>query len=36
MKQNFLSNSINRFKIHKIKFKYETNWLEKISNYDKI
>ena len=32
IKQNFLNNSINRFKIHKIKFKYETNWLEKISN----
>ena len=36
IKQNILNNSINRFKIHKIKFKYETDWLEKISKYDKI
>ena len=33
IKDDFIKNSINRFKIHKIKFKYESNWLEKISNY---
>ena len=33
IKDNFIQNSINRFKIHKIKFKYEPKWLEKISNY---
>ena len=31
--QNLISNSINRFKIHKIKFKYRPKWLEKISKY---
>ena len=31
--QNLISNSINRFKIHKIKFKYRPNWLTKISKY---
>ena len=33
IKQNILNNSINRFKIHKIKFKYRPKWLEKISKY---
>ena len=32
IKNNFIQNSINRFKIHKIKFKYEPKWLETISN----
>ena len=32
-KDNILKNSINRFKIHKIKFKYRPQWLTKISNY---
>ena len=32
-KDNILKNSINRFKIHKIKFKYRQKWLTKISNY---
>ena len=31
IKKDFLKNSINRFKIHKIKFKYKQQWLEKIS-----
>ena len=31
VKQNLLENSINRFKIHKIKFKYSQKWLEKIT-----
>ena len=34
IKQNFINNSINRYKIHKIKFKYGTKWLEKISKYE--
>ena len=33
LKQNLISNSINRFNIHKIKFKYRPQWLEKISKY---
>ena len=33
IKNNLIENSINRFKIHKIKFKYGPKWLEKISNY---
>ena len=33
IKDNFIKNSINRFKIHKIKFKYEPKWLEKISQH---
>ena len=33
IKNNIINNSINRFKIHKIKFKYRPQWLEKISNY---
>ena len=33
IKQNFLQNSINRYKIHKLKFKYKPEWLENISNY---
>ena len=31
LKENILKNSINRFKIHKIKFKYKPEWLEQIS-----
>ena len=31
IKDNFVKNSINRFKIHKIKFKYKKEWLENIS-----
>ena len=31
VKKNLFENSINRFKIHKIKFKYNPKWLEKIS-----
>ena len=31
VKENLLKNSINRFKIHKIKFKYKKEWLEQIS-----
>ena len=31
IKKDLLKNSINRFKIHKIKFKYEPNWLVKLS-----
>ena len=31
IKDNFIKNSINRFKIHKIKFKYKSEWLEKIT-----
>ena len=33
IKDDLIKNSINRFKIHKIKFKYEPKWLETISNY---
>ena len=33
VKKDILKNSINRFKIHKIKFKYEPNWLVKLSEY---
>ena len=33
IKQNFKDNSINRFKIHKIKFKYEPKWLDEISKH---
>jgi len=31
IKQDLLKNSVNRFKIHKIKFKYRPKWLQKIS-----
>ena len=31
IKEYLLKNSINRFKIHKIKFKYRSKWLQKIS-----
>ena len=31
IKEDLLKNSINRFKIHKIKFKYRPYWLQKIS-----
>ena len=31
IKDNLVKNSINRFKIHKIKFKYKKEWLEQIS-----
>ena len=31
IKQDLLKNSINRFKIHKIKFKYRPKWLQKIT-----
>ena len=31
LKEDILKNSINRFKIHKIKFKYKPEWLEQIS-----
>ena len=31
IKEDLLKNSINRFKIHKIKFKYRPKWLNKIS-----
>ena len=31
IKDDLLKNSINRFKIHKIKFKYRPKWLKKIS-----
>ena len=31
IKEDLLKNSINRFKIHKIKFKYRPKWLQKIS-----
>ena len=31
IKEDLLKNSINRFKIHKIKFKYRSKWLQKIS-----
>ena len=34
IKDNFIKNSINRFKIHKIKFKYKKEWLEEITNKD--
>ena len=33
VKKDILKNSINRFKIHKIKFKYEPKWLDKLSEY---
>ena len=33
VKKDILKNSINRFKIHKIKFKYGPNWLVKLSEY---
>jgi hypothetical protein len=33
IKQNIINNSINRFKIHKIKFKYRPKWLDKIAKY---
>jgi len=33
IKQSLLSNSINRYKIHKFKFKYRPKWIEKISKY---
>ena len=33
IKQNIKDNSINRFKIHKIKFKYEPKWLDEISKH---
>ena len=33
IKKDFKDNSINRFKIHKIKFKYGPEWLEKISKH---
>ena len=33
VKKDILKNSINRFKIHKIKFKYEPIWLVKLSEY---
>ena len=31
IKEDLIKHSINRFKIHKIKFKYQPEWLEKIS-----
>ena len=31
IKEDLLQNSINRFKIHKIKFKFRPKWLNKIS-----
>ncbi len=34
IKENFLKNSINRYKIYKIKFKYKPEWLETISKYE--
>ncbi len=33
VKKDILKNSINRFKIHKIKFKFGPNWLVKLSEY---
>ena len=33
IKDNIIKNSINRYNIHKIKFKYRPKWLKKISNY---
>jgi hypothetical protein len=33
VKKDILKNSINRFKIHKIKFNYGPNWLVKLSEY---
>ena len=33
IKKNLVENSINRFKIHKIKFKYEPKWIEELSKY---
>ena len=32
IKEDLIKNSINRYKIHKIKFKYREEWLEEISN----
>ena len=32
IKEDLIKNSINRFKIHKIKFKYRPEWLEEIKN----
>jgi len=34
LKENILKNSINRFKIHKIKFKYKPEWLEQLSKFE--
>jgi len=31
IKKDFIINSINRFQIHKIKFKYKQKWLNKIT-----
>ena len=31
IKEDLLKNSINRYKIHKIKFKYRPKWLNKIT-----
>ena len=33
IKKNLVENSINRFKIHKIKFKYQPKWIEELSKY---
>ena len=33
IKKNLVENSINRFKIHKIKFKYQSKWIEELSKY---
>ena len=36
IKANLVQNSINRYKIHKLKFKYKPEWIEKISNHPDI
>ena len=35
IKKDLLNYSINRFEIHKVKFKYTQSWLEKLANYIK-
>ena len=35
VKEDLSKNSINRFKIHKIKFKYRPKWIKKIENNKK-
>ena len=34
IKENFLTNSINKYNIYKIKFKYKPKWLDKLSKYE--
>ena len=34
IKENFVENSINKYNIYKIKFKFKSKWLDKISKYN--